>query len=101
MLSSVQIKIYGKTYAVKRTSKQIDLHELAAYVDSKMQELSYTAVKTSTIDLAVLTALNIAQELMELKAGLQADQEQSDKRTDAMIEQLTEVLEEKKNSIGV
>lgn len=95
MASTVQIKVYGKTYAVKRTSKQTDLNEIAKYVDAKMQELSYGSAKTSTIDLAILAALNIAQELMELKNELNADREFMESKTDAMIERLTEVLNEK------
>ncbi|MBI5299430.1 MAG: cell division protein ZapA [Deltaproteobacteria bacterium] len=95
MASTVQIKIYGKTYVVKRTSKQTDLNELARFVDSKMQELSYGAAKTSTIDLAVLTALNIAQELMELKNEINSNREFVEAKTEAMIERLSEVLNEK------
>lgn len=95
MSSTVQIKIYGKTYAVKRTSKQTDLNELAKYVDAKMQELSYGSAKTSTIDLAILAALNIAQELMELKNEINADREFVESKTEAMIDRLTEALNEK------
>lgn len=92
-----QIKVYGKAYTVKRTSKQIDLHELAKYVDSKMQELSYSSAKLSTIDLAILTALNITQELMELKSEVRANEELLEEKTGAMVEQLSEILE--KNNV--
>ena len=100
MSSTVQIKVYGKTYTVKRAPKQIDLHELAKYVDSKMQELSYASAKTPPMDLAVLTALNIAQELMALKSEVQADQELLDEKAEAMARQLAEVLDEKKTARG-
>ncbi len=43
------------------------MEEVAVYVDSRMKELADSYGKTSTLDLAILTALNIAQELMELK----------------------------------
>ena len=96
MASTVQIKVYGKTYAVKRASKQINLEELAGYVDAKMQELSYASAKTSTIDLAILTALNIAQELMELKSEVNAERKEAEAKTEAMIDRLVEALDEKK-----
>lgn len=95
MASTVQIKVYGKTYVVKHTAKHIDLNELAHYVDTKMQELSYGSAKTSTIDLAILAALNIAQELMELKREMKSDRELVETKTGAMIDRLSEVLSEK------
>lgn len=95
MATTEQIKVYGKTYTVKRVSKHVNLHELAKYVDSKMQELSYSSVKTSTIDLAVLTALNIAQELMELRNEVRLNGELLEEKTESMIEKLGEVLGKK------
>ena len=62
-----KIQIYGKTYNLKSSSGEIGTEEVAAYVDSKMRELAAASSKTPTLDLAVLAALNIAQELMELK----------------------------------
>ena len=62
-----KIQIYGKTYNLKSSSGEIATKEVADYVDSKMHELSEIRSKTPTLDLAVLAALNIAQELMELQ----------------------------------
>ena len=61
---STPINIYGKTYHVKADPSP-ELEELARFVDSKMRELASTQSKTATIDLAILTALNIAQDLLE------------------------------------
>jgi cell division protein ZapA len=62
-----KIQIYGKTYSLKTSSNQVSTEEVAAYVDAKMRELAEVRSKTSSSDLAVLAALNIAQELMELQ----------------------------------
>ena len=62
-----KIQIYGKTYNLKSSSGEIATKEVADYVDSKMHELAEIRIKTPTLDLAVLAALNIAQELMELQ----------------------------------
>ena len=84
-----KIQIYGKTYNLKSSSGEIETEEVAAYVDSKMHELAEIRNKTSNLDLAVLAALNIAQELMELqKKNDVKNQEREDK-----IEQLLLALE--------
>ena len=75
MASSKKIQIYGKTYSLKSSSPEVDAEDVARYVDSRMKELASALSKTSTLDLAILTALNISQELMELKKQVEAKEE--------------------------
>lgn len=96
-----QIKIYGKIYSVKYAASPKDLQELATYVDSKMKELSRSAsAKTSTVDLAVLVALNIAGELLELKKQIKTNQELFDEKAGRLIKQLAETLRGQKARAG-
>ena len=89
MSSSKKIQIYGKTYSLKSSSSEIDAEEVAGYVDSKMRELATARSKTSTLDLAILAALNIAQELLELKGQAEAKGELEEEK----IQQLVDVLD--------
>lgn len=89
-----EIKIYGKTYKVKPVSSTVDIQEVAAMVDTKMKELSGVKGKSSTtVDVAVLTALNLGHELMELKQGAQEGNDQQGQRIEDMILKLEESLE--------
>ena len=84
-----KINIYGKTYSLKSSSSEVNLEEAAAYVDAKMHELAGVGKKAPSVDLAVLAALNIAQETLQLQKKTQVkDQDQEEK-----IEQLVEALE--------
>ena len=75
-----KIQIFGKTYNLKSSSDKVETEEVAVYVDSKMRELAEMSSKTPTLDLAVLAALNIAQELIELQKQTDANnQEREDK----------------------
>ena len=75
-----KIQIFGKTYNLKSSSDKVETEEVAVYVDSKMRELAKMSSKTPTLDLAVLTALNIAQELIELQKQTDANnREREDK----------------------
>jgi cell division protein ZapA len=87
MASSKKIQIYGKIYNLKSSSSEVDA--VASYVDSRMKELASSRNKTSTLDLAVLTALNIAQELMELKNQTVAKEGVEEEK----LRQLVEVLD--------
>ena len=81
-----KIQIYGKRYSLKSTSDQLSTEEVAAYVDAKMRELAEVRSKTSSGDLAVLAALNIAQELMELQKQIDANDKTREKKIELMIE---------------
>ena len=85
-----KIQIYGKTYSLKSSSDQVSTEEVAAYVDAKMRELAEVRSKTSSANLAVLAALNIAQELIELQNQTEAN----DKAQDGKIGRMLEALEE-------
>ena len=75
-----KIQIFGKTYNLESSSDKIETEEVAVYGDAKMRELAEMSSKTPTLDLAVLTALNIAQELIELQKQTDANnQEREDK----------------------
>jgi len=89
----VKIKIYGKVYTVK-TDPDVDLEEVADYVDSKMKELSEAGKgRITTADLAVLTALNLAQELMAYKKAHSGANSVVQDRLGRMADRLEKKLE--------
>ncbi len=99
MTSSNQIKILGKSYTVKETSTEVPLPRIADYVDAKMKELSGNR-KMAPLDLAILTALNITQELMEgknerVRAGKDNEKlfKEIDQRVGKMIGTLTREID--------
>ena len=93
MSSSKKIQIYGKTYSLKSSSSEVDAEEVAGYVDSKMRELATARSKTSTLDLAILAALNIAQELLELKGQTEAKGELEEEKIQQLVDALDKELQ--------
>lgn len=94
MANSKKIQIYGKTYSLKSSSSEVDAEEVAAYVDSRMKELANVRGKTSTLDLAILAALNIAQEFMELKNQAGAKEEAEGEKLRQLVEALDKELQD-------
>ena len=84
-----KITIYGKTYSLKSSLSEVSVEEAAAYVDAKMHELAGAGKKPPSLDLAVLAALNIAQESLQLQKQTQVKDQDQEER----IEQLMDVLE--------
>ena len=59
----MKLDIYGQTYNLNVDENEEYLKELAAYVDKKMHDVSAAAQTVDSVKVAVLTALNIADEL--------------------------------------
>jgi cell division protein ZapA len=63
----VHVEIQGQRYPIKTTLEPKYVQELAAYVDRKMALASDASPSSDTLGLAVLTALNIADELFRVR----------------------------------
>jgi cell division protein ZapA len=102
MTEKTQITVYGKTYNIKTDLSKVNPQDLADYVDEKMHELSRGKTKPSTIDLAILTALNIAGELFEVKESTKQEVTQkksSQKEEDQKARHLVQMVEKELGQI--
>ena len=77
--SSVRVTIYGDEYPIKGDADQKYIYQLASYVDKKMREINRSQAINSNLKIAILAALNIADELF-----------QGDKYRDRMVQQINE-----------
>src|ERR1700719_2101506 len=59
---NVKIEIYDQVYNVNADGNEEYLHELAAYVDGKMRSIADATHMVYSLKVAVLAALNIADE---------------------------------------
>ena len=65
----VSVEILGLRYPIRSTLDAGYVTELAAYVDAKMQAATAEGDPGDSVKIAVLAALNIADELFRLRAG--------------------------------
>ncbi len=63
--SVLKVKIYGTEYPIKGDSELAYIKQVAEYVDLKMREVNKLAPEVSTLKVAILAALNIADELFK------------------------------------
>lgn len=91
--SPVRVEIFDQHYSLRGSDPEY-VQNLARYVDSKMRAV---AEQTATIDsmrLAVLAALNIADEYHVLKRKYDSISSDLSRRTSAIESALEEVLQE-------
>jgi cell division protein ZapA len=63
----VHVEIFGQTYAVKAGDDPAYVEKLAAFVDEAMKDVSRASGAVDSLRVAVLAALNLADECHRLK----------------------------------
>ena len=91
----VHVQIFGQTYSVKAGAETGYVEELAAHVDAQMQEVSRSAGAVDSLRVAVLAALNIADECFRLRADLREADGRAAGKAAALARELAAALEEK------
>ena len=88
--NTVDVTIFNTPYSLSplRDSQEMDIRDLAAYVDAKMKDASERAAVVSSTKVAVLAALDIAQELFELRRSTDT----ANTRIDDIIRSIDETL---------
>ncbi len=65
MNSTVKVSIYGTTYTLQSNGNDTRIQEIASLVDKRMTELARKSSISSPANLAILVALNFANELKD------------------------------------
>ncbi len=63
----IEVNIFGHDYTVKTDADSEYIQEIASYVDKKMGEIVKNTKTVSTLNTAILAALNIADDLFKEK----------------------------------
>jgi cell division protein ZapA len=66
-VKTVKVEIFDQTYQIRGEIDEAYTEELARYVDGKMRQVAEATGTVDSIRVAVLAALNIADELQELR----------------------------------
>jgi cell division protein ZapA len=89
---STTVEIFGQTYNVRGNGDQDYLAELAQFVDTRMREVAAQVATVDPAKIAILAALNIADEFSRFRrqredaAGIWLE------RTEEISERLSEVI---------
>lgn len=61
---TIEIKVFGQTFTVKSDADEEHIRAVANYVNEKIEEILKKTRSVSTLNVAILTALNIADDLL-------------------------------------
>lgn len=90
--TTTQVEIFGEVYSVRGSDENGYLQELAVLVDRKMREVA-EHVKGDTARIAILAALNLADELFQIQNRQEGERVEIREKVAALTEELTHALE--------
>ena len=90
---NVRVEIYDQTYHLRGSDSEY-IAQLADYVDNKMRLIAQQAATVDSLRLAVLAALNIADELHVLKRRYDNIASDYNERAEQLEGALDEVLQD-------
>jgi cell division protein ZapA len=90
----VHVEIFGQTYAVRAGADSRYVEDLAAYVDAQMREVSRSGGAVDSVRIAVLAALNIADELFRVRDKVRDAGGDARERAARLVRELQAVLED-------
>jgi len=88
----VKVDIFANSYSIHGDTSPEYMQRLAAYVDEKMNEVNLSVTKGNPLQIAILAALNIADEMFQLKEVTVENSSEIDKKAELLISMLDEGL---------
>lgn len=87
------VEIFGQRLGVRADGDATRLQELARFVDDRMREVADRSSSVDTVKIAVLTALNIADELFtERESDQDVRQQNLEKQAQRLVVKLEDAL---------
>ncbi len=93
-IDTTEVRIFGAAYNVRGSDGSGHVQALADLVDGKMREIASRVRTQDTARIAILAALNLADELYQLQRRQEGERGEVRERLDELVKELDEVLVE-------
>lgn len=97
----ITVEIYGQSYNVRGEGDPAYLTELARLVDTRMREVATQVSSLDPVKIAILAALNIADEASRYRKQYESALEMWKEKTEDLTEKLGHSLTESKQTTFV
>jgi cell division protein ZapA len=91
--TTTEVRIYGASYQVRGSDENGYLQELADLVDGKMREVAKHLASADTAKVAILAALNLADELSRAMKQQDGEQGEIKEKAAELAAELSRALE--------
>ena len=88
VMKTIEVEVFGQRFSLQGEGDDAYFHELAQYVDGQMRMLSQKMTTGTPSKLAILAAINIADQLFQQERRRQDGEAEIDRRAQGMLESI-------------
>ena len=93
MNKPIEIEVYGQCFSLQGGSDEAYIQELARFVDEHMRTLTQNMKTGTPTKLAILAAINIADQLFQQRRQQEAGNVEVERLTQSMLKHIDHQLE--------
>ena len=86
MTNAVEVDVYGQRLALQGDGDERYVHELALYVEGQMNSIAKNLTTSTPTKVAILAAINIADQLFKQESRRQAGDAEIERRTTGLLQ---------------
>ena len=91
--AATEVEIFGSVYHVRGEKEPQHLHSLAEIVDRKMREIGQHVSTVNTSKIAILAALNLADELVQCRTEQEGERAEIDRKVAQLAGKLEKAVQ--------
>ena len=88
-LSDVRVQVFGSEYRIASDTDPEHIREVASYIDQKMREIASALALRNRSTVAILTAVNLADELFKIEEESRLMNRLSREKADQLADSVT------------
>ena len=92
MTKTIEVEVYGQRFSLQGEADEKYFHELAKFVDSQMRMLSQKMTTGTPTKLAILAAINIADQLFHQKRRRKGSEEEIERKAQEILDSIEQQL---------
>ena len=93
MTKTIEVEVFGHRFSLQGEGDEAYFHELAEYVDTQMRTLAKQTKTSTPTKLAILTAINVTDELFRQQRNRESGETEMERRAQLLVERIDEHLE--------
>ncbi len=92
MTEAVKVRLFGREYSIRGHGNKKYIQTLADFIKERADEIQRHATVVSTLDLAILTLLNITDEMFQSKQVKEQTIRELEEKTDRLLKAIDRVV---------
>ena len=92
-MSAIEVDVFGQRLSLQGNANENYVQELAQYVEGQMNTIAGNLVTSTPTKVAILAAINIADQLFTQESRRQAEEAEVERRATGLIECIAKQIE--------